>query len=261
MWSLTKTLTAAALPILTLALLASSAQERIDPTTGSPARAIVSPARVASPNPTAGQEGSTLLVLWDLTHGVDFGYQPDQAYSSLTADLEALGLHVTTTAGGIENIDLSPYSVLVLCNGSSLDSGYTPSEGNVAKQFVQQGGGLLLMGDNAGTFNSLKAVARAFSTATNRTTISPLDLTFSDFADHPIFAGIHSLYFRAAGGIRGALPSVPVAWTDNGEPVVNVVSGQRVVVLGDINGFENDYFDTADNRAFATNVFRFVAGL
>lgn len=258
---LTKALTVAALPILAFALLANSAQERIDPTTGRPARGFVPPAQVASPNPTTSQAGVDLLVLWDLTHGVDFGYEPAQAYSGLTAQLEAQGLHVTTTAAGIENVDLAPYSVLVLCNGSSLFSSYTPSEANVAKQFVQNGGGLLLMGDNSGTANTLKAVARAFSTATNRTTISPPDLTFSQFSDHAIFAGIHSLYFRAAGAIRGAPPSVPVAWTDLGEPVINVVSGQRVVVLGDINGFENDYFDIADNRAFATNVFRFLAGL
>src|SRR5678815_1315588 len=113
MWSLTKTLTAAALPFLALAVLASSAQERIDPTTGRPAREIVSPVRVAPSSPTAGTEGVDVQILWDLTHGVDFGYEPDQAYSSLKAQLEAQGLHISTTAAGLENVDLTPYTVLV----------------------------------------------------------------------------------------------------------------------------------------------------
>ncbi|MHC4317746.1 MAG: hypothetical protein ACYS1B_04295 [Planctomycetota bacterium] len=65
-------------------------------------------------------------VLWDLTHGIYLDYEPAGRFSGLVGMLSGMGYGFTTTDAGIDNIDLSPYDILVICVGSSWDSPYTP---------------------------------------------------------------------------------------------------------------------------------------
>lgn len=244
--------------LLPLALLTAPATQEIDITTGLPVRIAHAPV-VAGPITSGGAEGVDVEVLWDLTHGVYIDYQPSGEYSQLVAMLAADGFHVSTTTAGVHNIDLSPYAVIVVCVGSAWDSYYRQREVNSLVQFVNGGGGLLVMGDNSSTPKTVVPVARAFGSVPNQPLLSPGDLYFTDFTSHPIFTGIDQLYFIAAGGVSAYPPSAIAAQTDFGEPVITVVPTARVVVLGDINGFDNSYM-LADDAAFALNVFHFLAG-
>lgn len=80
------------------------------------------------------------------------------------------------------------------------------------------------MGENAGCPNSnINPVAGAFHMTAGLSSISPLDLYFSNFASHPIFDDISQIYYRAAGEIAATSPAEVLAWTDADEPVVAVL--------------------------------------
>jgi uncharacterized repeat protein (TIGR01451 family) len=201
-------------------------------------------------------------VLWDLTHGVFTSYEPSGYYSQLTAMLTEKGYTVETTSAGVENVNLDEYAVLVICLGSSWYSAYTVAEVEVISNFVANGGGLLVMGDNTDCPNAnINPVAQEYGTTCGISYISPLDLYISDLAAHPIFDGVTQIYMRAAGEIDGSTaPSQEVAWDDSGLAVVSVASGSgRVVITGDNSLWHNDYIANAQNQLFAENVFDWLS--
>ena len=93
-------------------------------------------------------------VLWDLTHGVYFTYEPTGDYSELVAMLASNAYVVSTTAAGIDNVDLAPYDIIVICLGSAWDSPYTASEVTAIQSFVARGKGVFVMAENANTPNA-----------------------------------------------------------------------------------------------------------
>ena len=242
---------------LAVLLVGPGEPTQINPTTGLP----VHPVTRTAPVPEPPAEGTAIEVLWDVSHGVELDYEPAGRYSDLTAQLAAEGFHITTTDASVDTLDLSPYTVIVLAAGSAWFTPYTPSEVVVLKRFARDGGGLLIMTDNVDVPDQLEAVTDAFLMKGNEDMIQPLDLFFTAFADHPIFNGVRQIYYRAAGTVQGDPPSLEVARTFLGEPVVVSVSGLRVVLLGDINAFENEFKVLADNTLFASNVFAYLAGL
>jgi hypothetical protein len=116
------------------------------------------------------QDLSTLLdveaggsVLWDLTHGVYYDYEPAGLYSSLVSLLNSAGYTVDTTAAGVNNVDLWAYDVLVVNVASAWDNAYTPAELEVIEYYVWNGGSLLVLADNLGVPNQhVEPVCRAF---------------------------------------------------------------------------------------------------
>ena len=242
---------------LAVLLLGLGELTSINPTTGLPVQAPTRTAPVLLPP----GEGAAIEVLWDASHGVELDYVPAVRYSDLTAQLATEGFHITTTDASVDTLDLSPYSVVVLAAGSAWLTPYTASEVAVLRRFARGGGGILIMTDNVDVPDQLEAVTDAFFMTGNEDMIQPLDLFFTAFADHPIFDGVQQIYYRAAGTVHGDPPSVEVARTFPGEPVVVSASGLRVVLLGDINAFENDFKGIADNTLFASNVFAYLAGL
>jgi len=194
-------------------------------------------------------------ILWDLTHGPFPDYTPFGYFSDLVAQLASEGFNVSTTDSGVDNIDLSPYRILVVCASSNFHSAYTPAEVAVIQNFVGVGGGLLVLAENTDVPNNVNPVTQAFGTMSAVFYLSPYDYYFNNFAAHPIFAGIHQLYYRAGGALTGGGSTPPVAFGPAGEEVATAAVVDRVVILGDSNVFSNGYFDIADNRAFARNVF------
>lgn len=195
-------------------------------------------------------------VLWDTTHGVCFGYEPSGAYADLVALL--VGFNFTTTSAGVDNLDLSPYDILVICSGSACETAYTASELSAVQAFVADGGRVLILGDNpfAWVWN-INPVAQALGATTGVTSLN--DDVFSNFSSHPIFDGIGEVNFVAGGSLDAVAPMLPEAWTDDDAQVTVAASESPcVVVLGDINAFA-EYLDLADNRAFAVNVFNWLA--
>ena len=189
---------------------------------------------VAEPNPATGKDGLRQMlpgplpppqvgateVLWDITHGVKFGYEPGGAYAPFVGVLSGLGYNFSTTAGGIDNIDLSSYDILVICAGSSTMSPYTPNERAAAQAFVQTGGSILILGDNANAWpENVNPLAQGFGITVGLNRIEPLGLFFSNFLDHPVFTGIDEIYFVAGGGLGVVAPAIPIAWTNDGADI------------------------------------------
>lgn len=203
-------------------------------------------------------------VLWDLTHGVSLGYEPSNRYSSLASLLGSAGYTVHTTTSGVESVDLGNYAVLVVCLGSAWTTAYTAGEVAAIEEFVQNGGGLLVLGDNTDCPNAnINPVAQEFGTTCGLSYLSPPDLYIWDMDGHPIFDGVSEFYLRAAGELGVVSPSQEVAWTpsDGGEPVVSVAEAGagRVVVVGDFNLWDNDYIVNSQNQLLAENTFNWLA--
>jgi hypothetical protein len=198
-------------------------------------------------------------VLWDLTHGIYISYEPAADYSQLVDLLAGQGISVTTTAAGLDHIDLSPYNVIVIDVLSSWNSPYTPSEVAAIQAFQAHGGGLLIMGDNDGTMNvNINPVSIPLGTTCGLSTIAPLDLYINNFIAHTIFSGISTIYMRAAGALGVSPPSVAAALEPAGAPVVSLVELPRTVITGDGNLWDNVYIGNVDNARFAVNVFHWL---
>jgi len=198
-------------------------------------------------------------VLWDLSHGVTDRYEPSGQYSRLSALLTKSRYIIETTAGGVDHIDLSAYDVLVVCLGSAWLSAYSASEVVAIRGFVENGGGLLIMGDHLGTHNhNINPLAQAFGITCGR--FNSIDLS-SKLADHPIFKGVRAIRYAASGEVEAAAPALEVASESDGRGTVAVVTPGRgrVVVTGDIDFCANSYILLESNQLFAENLFNWLA--
>ena len=222
----------------------------VDTTTGDHAKS--GDFRSLEPKVETSQGGR---VLWDLTHGVHISYQPSGYYSTLVSVLSRKGYTIETTDAGILNIDLNEYDVLVICLGSAWDSAYTTGEVTAITNFVENGGGLLIMGDNTGCPNSnINPVSQAFGTTCG---IGEIADTISNLALHPIFEGVNQFETACAAEIDGVFPSEEVAWDVSDRAAVTAATYRcgKVVTTGDINLWDNSYISNADNQLFAENTF------
>ncbi len=50
--------------------------------------------------------------------------------------------------------------------------------------------------------------------------LSPQDLYFFNFAAHPVFSGVDTIYYIAAGEVAATTPAVAIAWTATNEPTI-----------------------------------------
>jgi len=197
-------------------------------------------------------------ILWDTTHGVYLSYSPSGYYANLVTLLNAKGYSVTTINNGILNNDLSQYDILVIGVTSAWKSQYTNNEVNAIVNFVQNGGGLLIMGDNTYCPNqNINPVAQAFGTITG---VSPVDWYITNVASHPIFNGVSEFYMTAGGEVNSNTQSEEVAWDSNNKGTIVVYSGSgRVVITGDNNFADDRYRSKSNNQKFTENIFDWLA--
>jgi len=226
------------------------------------------------------------MVLWDTTHGEYLGYGPNDKFTELVAQLADSGYTIVTWGNGVNNIDLSPYDVIVIAVGSNWYSVYTQVEvdsllsyynqehkrvvltgdmnfcDNIYNNYVDNipftdnvfdwlatTGGILIMGENTNCPNvNINPVANAFHMTAGIMTISPADLYFSNFAPHPIFNGIAQVYYRLAGSLSATSPAQTVAWTDNNEPTITL--------LDESVGIEDEYKVNLSKIQIMPNPFR-----
>ncbi len=210
----------------------------------------------------ASQSSDGGNILWDITQGVYNDREPSGYFSSLTSLLNSAGYNVMTTDAGVDNVDLSTYGVLVICLGSAWNSSYTTSEIDAISQFVNQGGGLLILGDNPNCPNeNVNPLSEEFGISLGVSSIDPGDLYFSNFSSLEIFDGINEIYYRAAGEITVTTLAIIEAFTPEGKGVIasNVFHPGRVLALGDYNCWGNEYITNVDNQAFAENVFNWLS--
>ena len=217
-------------------------------------------------------------VLWDTSHGVYVsstfggdGYQPsrDGYYNTLAEHLGNNDFTFDITSQGFLFDDPAGYDVIVVCLTSAFYSTYTSSEVERIADFVNKGGGLLIMGDRQAAPNAnIQPVASEFGITLGISDVLPYDFLATEYTSHPIFDAVDQISMYAASELSVDAPAIPIAWQDTGtEKTVAAVAQYgrgRVVALGDctlwswVKVYEEN-FNKADNPQFAVNTFNFLA--
>ena len=216
-------------------------------------------------------------VLWDTSHGVYVsstfggdGYQPSQDgyYHALSEHLGTNGITVDTTSQGFLNDDPANYDVIVVCLTSAFYSSYTPDEVGRIADFVNDGGGLLIMGDRQAAPNAnIQPVASEFGITLAISDLTSPEIYTTEHTDHPIFDGVNEIFMYAAAELSADTPALPTAWQEGTTNAIAAVAqyGQgRVVALGDCSMWSwvklyEERFNKADNPQFAVSTFNFLA--
>ncbi|MCK4659209.1 MAG: PEP-CTERM sorting domain-containing protein [Phycisphaerae bacterium] len=201
-------------------------------------------------------------VLWDTSHGVfeHYAYTPSGGYSQLESQLTGMGFTIDVTDAGFLTDDPADYDVIVVNQGSSWDTAYTPEEVTKIADFVNAGGGLLLMGDNAASpSENIRPVADAFGLDLSLSTITPWATTTSLLTPHPIFQGVDTIAVYAAGEISGGTIVGRQEGTDTALVSVLTPGLGRVTLLGDCDAFTNDHRWEADNINWTASTFQWLA--
>jgi hypothetical protein len=226
--------------------------------------------REVSPFASSGNDAipndKTIGVLWDYTHGLYCPgpcYSLEARYTQLVSILNGQGYTFTTTTAGVNNIDLSPFRIIVLCLGSAWNSAYTAAEADSLVSFVNRGGSLLVLSDNTSCpngnlnpvlsrFNMTAGVGGAGDCFTS-TTANPIYT--------PIFSGVSQACGVATGAISASSPSEVIAWTSGTPLMAGRCESNKggVLLIGDINHWENDFIGNGDNIRFMINVFNWLA--
>jgi hypothetical protein len=234
----------------------------------------------------ASTSAFSYTVLWDTSHGVYVsstfggdGYQPSQNgyYHALAEHLGNNNFTVDTTSQGFLNDDPAGYDVIVVCLTSAFLSSYTSEEVDRIVDFVNDGGGLLIMGDLQTTPNAnIQPVASEFgitlglsNVISDRSNVYEVYTSELDLS-HPVldnFATGDEIFMYAAGELSVTGPAFPVVWQEGTGKTIAAVAqyGQgRVVALGDCSLWSwveahDKYFDEANNRQFAVSTFNYLA--
>jgi len=235
-------------------LMAREGGEAIDLTTGKPAAGRELPHSLTREAVTGGN------VLWDLTHGVYLNYEPAAWYSMICDSLRGRGYSVTTTTN-ISSADLSAYQILVISLGSAWESSYSEAERDKIVAFVQNGGGLLLMGDNPlhCPNGNLARISEVFGVTLGVSWQE--EYSILGFSDHYICGGLTRLNWQAWGDLAVAAPARAVILGRYNHIAVAVAEAGagRVVVTGDVNFCDNDFHLNYDNKLLTYNIFDWLA--
>ncbi|NIV68916.1 MAG: PEP-CTERM sorting domain-containing protein [Phycisphaerae bacterium] len=217
-------------------------------------------------------------VLWDTSHGIANSgqYQPSGYYQALSEHLGDNGFTTVTTSQGFLVDDPVGYDVIVVCLTSAFDSSYTTAEVERIVDFVDDGGGLLIMGDRQSAPNAnIEPVSSRFGITFGPDVVSSypnyfdvytseLDRSHSVFSD---FATTDEIFMYAASELFVTELASPIAWQEGTGKTIAAVAqyGQgRVVALSDcslwsLSDSSWDYFHKADNPQFALNTFTYLA--
>jgi hypothetical protein len=216
-------------------------------------------------------------VLWDTSHGVYVsstsggdGYQPSQNgyYHTLAEHLATNGFTVDTTSRGFINDDPTGYDVIVVCLTSAFYSSYTSTEVERIVDFVDNGGGLLIMGDRQAAPNAnIQPVASEFGITLGISDLTSPEIYTTEHTDHPIFDGVNEIFMYVAAELSADTPALPTAWQEGTTNAIAATAqyGQgRVVALGDCSMWSwvdlyEERFNKADNPQFAVSTFNFLA--
>ena len=216
-------------------------------------------------------------VLWDTSHGVYVsgtyggdGYQPSQDgyYQKLAEHLGNNDFTIDITSQGFLTDDPGEYDVIVVCLYSAIDTEYTSDEVVCIKDFVNDGGGLLIMSDvRAAPYANIQPVASEFGITLSISDLTPPEIYTTEHTAHPIFDGVDEIFMYAAAELSTSTPAFPVAWKEETTVTIAAVAqyGQgRVVALGDCSLWSwvdiyEERFYTADNPQFAVSTFNYLA--
>jgi hypothetical protein len=205
-------------------------------------------------------------VLWDTSHGTpDSSYIPSASsgeWRYFVQTLNANDFDVTTISEGYSATNLDTADVAVISNVTTVSSAFGSTEITALSSFVANGGGLLVMADTSGTPSNYESIANLFGVSFGSfLTDSSLEITTSNFSEHPVFEGVDEIYMYYAMELLDTGSAMPIAWTPDGEHILatsSVYGKGRVVVLGDSNLWRSngaDDFNKSDNPEFAVKTF------
>ena len=222
-------------------------------------------------------------ILWDTSHGVFVsptyggeGYQPvvDGYYETLANHLSDNGFTMAVTTGGFTDNNLAQTNVAVVCVTSAVSDPYTPEEVTRLTNFVNSGGGLLIMGDRTAAYNAnIQPVAAAFGIddlyVSDVLSDSPVtyEIYTSDLADHPVFDGIGNIFVYASAEMDVSGDTFAIARQEGTGKIIAAVAevgNGRVVVIGDSSLWSwvpdyEEYFYEVQNPQFSVNTFTYLA--
>ena len=195
----------------------------------------------------------TAQVYWDLSHtprkGSDGTYEPSGLFSDLASALRDASINVQSGSNDITSLNLDQYDVLVICATSSYGTPYSVAESIVIGEYVDRGGGLIILAEDATFTNNISQVAGYFNVSV---AISTGVYDAKPDSSHSISEGVSSLYFYNGGLIKKSGSTDAL--------IISEPSGSgRLVVIGDSNLFDNRWLSKSDNKGFALNVFRWAA--
>lgn len=216
-------------------------------------------------------------VLWDTSHGVYVsstfggdGYQPSQDgyYHTLAEHLGNNNFTIDTTSQGFLTDDPAGYDVIVVCLTSAFYNSYTSAEVERIVDFVDDGGGLLIMGDMQAAPNAnIQPVASEFGVTLGVSNLFPTEIYTTEHTNHPIFDGVNEVFMYAAAELSTNTNASPAAWQEGTQKIIAAVApyGQgRVVAFGDCSLWSwvdiyEERFYTVDNPQFAVSTFNYLA--
>ena len=207
-------------------------------------------------------------ILWDTSHGVVSDgvntFEPDGHYLDLKAALVGnFTMNVTLTGFTAEN--LVDADVAVVNMGSAYNSIYTQGEADLLENFVNGGGGLLIMGSSPWSKNAnIQPIADVFGiTLASSGDASFSNMSSSDLAEHDVFEGFSEsdwIHFMGGGELFVSGSILPVAWYNSN---IMVAAGEyglgRVVTVGDLSVWVNGTLDIGENQQFGLNTFEYLA--
>jgi hypothetical protein len=154
--------------------------------------------------------GEGAQVLWDTHHGLCrfFECDPESINSHLLSILEIEGISIVISDSGVLNLDLSNFDGIVISVQSSDTSAYSDFEVDVIEDFVRDGGGLIIMGDQCANTQNINPVAQRFGVFTDPyNSIYPIRLF--PLISHPILEGVNKLEAWCASKLIIESPAVP----------------------------------------------------
>jgi len=202
-------------------------------------------------------------VLWDQTHGPYLDYKLMGSYTTIYNDLVANGFTVDTTVIGVNNVNLNNYDIVVINLGSNWNSAYSAAEADSLLAFVNRGGSLLIQSENTGCPNgNLTQIANRFGMTVGTGACGDCFTSFTGNATYtPIFSGIASACGIATGSVGFAAPSEAIGWSSGVPLMVGRCEQNKggVLLIGDINIWDNTYIGNNNNRALGLNVFNWLS--
>ncbi|MGY5872316.1 MAG: C25 family cysteine peptidase [Candidatus Thorarchaeota archaeon] len=189
-------------------------------------------------------------ILWDESHDND----PMIAHSSYIADLEYEGFVVEAhTIGPITSAILSSYNVLVCAEFYDY---YTLSELTDIQNFVMNGGGLLVMGDNSvdlrNDLTSYAGIEWIYGDYYGPT---------SDITAHPVTDGVTSVYFGGAVNVLSVSGSAISLVRGGGSDLIaaSEYGSGFIVAICDDHFLDDGDYENLDNPTLAINIMDWIS--
>jgi len=216
--------------------------------------------------PASGPKAGSIL--WDYTHGVfcvGYCYDLSDMYSKLATMLTSNGYSITTTAAGVNNVNLDLYDIVVICLPCNWNSAYSAAEADSLAAFVSRGGSLLVISENTACPNgNLTQVANRFNFSVG---LGNPAACFSSFTANPVYSSIFvgvvpgNVCTAAPGSVGAAAPSELIGWRGaEGGVAGRCVQGQGgVILIGDANHWDSVRLYNGDNDELALQTFAWLS--